>query len=245
MDVYRIRNLSDLHELYRGYRSHDGLGWLFRGQADLNWPLIPKAGRPEFNNGRDLGRFNAWRQRAAAYGSLPENDWECLAVAQHYGLATRLLDWSLNPLVATYFAVAELPERDAAVFCYSPNLFLDCKVQTMDPPPKGVGCFLPRALDRRVNSQGGVFTVHDNPATPLVPSLRKPPLKGFDLARIEIPASLKHDVRQMLSDYGIHAHGVFPDLDGLSRHINWQTTEMIERKRARELTKSADASTET
>lgn len=233
MKDYRITDPINLHELFRAYRSHDGFGWLFRGQADVSWPLIPKAGRPEFNNGRDLGRFNAWRERAVGYGPLPENDWECLAVAQHYGLATRLLDWSLNPLIAAYFAVIEHPDRDGAVYCYSPDCYVDRKVLLLDAPLDRIAVFMPRALDERMNRQSGVFTVHSGPTQPITVKELEAPLSGPNLARIQIPSEMKSSVREMLADYGIHAHGIFPDLDGLSRHINWQTAEMVLRSKPR------------
>lgn len=76
--------------------------WYYRGQANGSWPLIPKAGRDQFYMDesnwdhpvpRDLGRFIAWRELAIAYHQqLPQNQFDCLAFAQHYGLATRLLD---------------------------------------------------------------------------------------------------------------------------------------------------------
>jgi hypothetical protein len=233
MRAHRITDPIDLHRLFRAYRSHGGVGWLFRGQADVSWPLIPKAARAEFNNGRDLGRFNAWRQLAFAYGPLPENDWECLAVAQHYGLATRLLDWSLNPLVATYFAVIDQAERDGAVYCFSPDCFVDCKILPLDAPLDRIAVFIPRALDQRVSRQAGVFTVHADPTRPIAVQELEAPLSGPNLIRIEIPSELKRRVREMLADYGIHAHGIFPDLDGLSRHINWETSEFVRRRELR------------
>jgi len=234
MHAYRVEDPLQLHQLFRAYRSHGGVGWLFRGQSDVSWALVPKAGRPEYFTGRDLGRFNAWRQLAFAYGPLPGNDWECLAVAQHYGLATRLLDWSLNPLVACYFAVNEGEHIDGAVYCFSPEVFIDCELLPLDAPLDQVAVFLPRAIDQRVSRQSGVFTVHDDPKRMIAERDLAPPLSGPNLVRIVIPAALKSSVREMLDDYGINAHGIFPDLDGLSRHINWETADILRKRKARD-----------
>ena len=100
MRQYRITDFAELHQLVECHPSEAGLGWIFRGQADASWPVVPLAGRPEYNTGTELGRFREWRTRAIAYAdSIPENDWEALALAQHHGLAARLLDWTHNPLI--------------------------------------------------------------------------------------------------------------------------------------------------
>ena len=68
MNKITIENLEHLHHLFRGYRSHNGIGYWFRGHADVNWLLVPKAGRDEFGlpSNRDLGRFKDWRDQAAS-----------------------------------------------------------------------------------------------------------------------------------------------------------------------------------
>jgi hypothetical protein len=85
----------------------------FRGLNCSTHTLLPKLmrdGRPEdevFEREKRL--LTRFRQRSMAYwpAGYPQNDWEHLFAMQHYGLPTRLLDWSENLFVASHFALEE------------------------------------------------------------------------------------------------------------------------------------------
>jgi hypothetical protein len=217
------------------------LGWVFRGQDNIDWPLLPKAGRKEFylkateyweekeQTSRDLGRFKVWRDNAVAYSNtLPENDFECLGFAQHYGLATRLLDWSKNPLVALYFAVEMNGETDGAVACHFPQEIINREKLTIYDVLDDPALLEPRPFDRRIAAQAGVFTYHVHPNRPLVArrvsgEMERAAPNGVNLVIMRIPAKLKPTLQRQLSTIGINRKTLFPDLEGLSAFVNWET----------------------
>jgi hypothetical protein len=152
---------------------------LFRGVRAESFGLVPKIGRPPVQTPyTEKQLFEEFKFRAVSLlDSLPEHDWEWLSLAQHYGLATRLLDWTENPLVALWFAVSNKPytnpEKDnqpehAAVYIL-PNLdkrrsqfvIRDKDVATVDPMHlKAIKFYRPRPFDSRILQQIGWFTVH-------------------------------------------------------------------------------------
>ena len=228
-----IPDLEFFHQALQGFRHHGGAGYWFRGQADSDWPLLPKAGRENFflPDNRDLGRFNAWRQDAFPYLNISiDNDFEMLAYAQHHGLATRLLDWTANPLVAAYFSVSTHPEKEGLIFCYSPDKFIDLKSAELSQEHLHGAGLVTRAFDGRMLNQKGLFTMHSPPDA----FLEIQPLSFMpdmaNLTVLAIPSALKGELRKRLSDYGITEHFIYPDVDGVARHINADTERMIERK---------------
>lgn len=215
--------------------------WIYRGQADADWPLVPKAGRshfflpeidkPEFDDlpPRDICRFNRWRKLAVAYNkTLPQNDFECLAFAQHYGLATRLLDWSTNPLVALFFAADSCSDTKGAVYCFSPTWHLDSSLASFGEFPE-IAQYTPPPFDSRILLQSGVFTYHPKPSIPLAVGDASPelgplrPEHGKNLVRISIEPKMKPLLKRKLDEIGVNRKALFPDLDGLSDFVNWET----------------------
>jgi hypothetical protein len=218
-EVHRVRTFAGLHEaLSRLSAGFQGIGRVFRGHADVSWDLVPKAGRPPFKDA-DLGvYFSEWKRHALAYVSLrPESDWEWLAIAQHHGLATNLLDWTYNPLAAAFFAVAEPADCDAAIFSYRPDSL--ALTATFSPLAfDGVEVYKPFHVAGRITRQMGVFTAH-GPA-----SLALDAVDG-EAEKLQVVVVDRAYRRQLLVDlagYGVNHGTLFPDLDGLSKHINWK-----------------------
>jgi hypothetical protein len=121
-----IRSVTELN----GEEGSVPLRW-FRGVKCRTYKLQPKIYRDGKSSeevfereGRLLNRF---RQRSQAYWreGYPQNDWEQLFAMQHYGIPTRLLDWSENLLVAAFFASGvdshdHADECVPAVWCVEP-----------------------------------------------------------------------------------------------------------------------------
>jgi hypothetical protein len=228
MNTYRACSFEELHKILNYHRPHNRLAWCYRGQANIDWPLLSAAGRPEYYTGKELGRFHDWCEKAIAFNpDLPANDWESLAVAQHHGLATQLLDWTWNPLVAAYFASAPPFDVDGVLYCYFPQLYVD--IQVAIGKLDCVAAYRPRALTLRLVRQDGLFTYHPTSNAPLTQTQLLPPLEGPDLVAICIPSETKASLRETLDIYGINEVNLFPDLDGLSRHVNWETRVQVEK----------------
>jgi hypothetical protein len=100
--------LKLIDQLIKGDKGY----YIFRGQPECGWDLLPKALREEFKEGDHLEALMKFRKEGYAFGHQATKGLDDMAVAQHYGLATNLLDWTTNPLVALFFACEEALDKD-------------------------------------------------------------------------------------------------------------------------------------
>jgi len=117
--------LTELHKpavipQQKGQGGHFRSPYVFRGMSDATWPIQTSLERlgtwPTLVEDALIRSFRKYAPR----GTFAENsEWEALAVAQHNGLPTRLLDWSISPLVAAHFATAERKhfDKDGVIWC--------------------------------------------------------------------------------------------------------------------------------
>jgi hypothetical protein len=205
--------------------AHEKTNWVFRGEPSTTYELRPASGREgnapgvtrtiDYSAEHERAALRRFRYDAQPYVSyVPQSDLEWLAIAQHHGMATRLLDWTESLLVAAFFAVEHAGQRGHALIYGISGLPVLNPDDAPDPfSIRKVSVYRPRHIDVRIAAQRGVFTVHPDPTVPF---------EDERLRRWTITQDACRDLKVTLDSCSINYASMFPDLQGLAMHVGWR-----------------------
>jgi hypothetical protein len=222
--------------------------YAYRGLSDGGYPLettLARLGGPYVKLERHLLR----NFRKYAHRNVVERDsvWHWMTVAQHYGLPTRIMDWTFSPLVAMHFATANLEAYHLDGVIWAVNYV---KVHQLLPPPlkrglelEGANVFTVGMLSQLVTSLSELpklakkpFAIFFEPpsiddrivnqyaffSTMSDPTARMDEWLGSHPGigrKIIIPSDLKWEVRDKIDQSNVTERVLFPGLEGLSKWL--------------------------
>lgn len=221
--------------------------WAFRGERDERWPLYSSLSRYLQNfgvhprawadqEGRILRIFKRKAHQFLEQPPADTDDFQWLALMQHHGAPTRLIDFTWSPYVAAFFAL-ERSLADGVVWALNPAQINSGHAKDpgrMDPRVTGnfrryflksnhrfIWMGEPHTMNRRLIAQSGTFAV---PGVVDVPVEEM--LSHLDLDNVLAKLVLTHPVRAVgmreLYRMNITFATLFPDLDGLARSMAYE-----------------------
>jgi len=220
---------------------------IFRGVPNSAYKLIPSIGRETkeglFGEIETLERnlMNDFKRLSLpVIESQPRNEFEWIFLAQHYGLPTRLLDWSTNPMVALFFAVETQDNKDGAIhivnhqisdnyedFDYkTANISEEAKKEkpilkifALQPNQGNVIFVRPKYTDQRYLNQKSVFSCHVDPFEAY---------SCQESVKLKVNKEWKAEIRDHLRMMGISHSYIYPGLDGVSREVKKHVFEPVQ-----------------
>jgi hypothetical protein len=264
-------DLMDLEETLLLPQLNDNyIQWAFRGQPRTYGTLVPSFQRV-FGEKRSVrtahlieeNLIKAFREH---YGKLSERssgmpdpskikygfDLRCLSVMQHYGVPTRLLDWSTNIWTAVFFACTGDPNEDAELWMYDRSIFDfqdswsaglgSVRGNAISNPPleptmlsvrdKSIVFETDPKLTPRMAEQMGHHTICTDVFADHAPALyqlaQDNPEDPEGIRRIIIAKGAKEKTLRFLDEQmGVTASTIFPDVEGLGRFLRWQLDSLL------------------
>ncbi len=249
IQVIEIKSLAEyfhkLEEIHNKWGIHHADSW-YRGIASINYELLPGVIWRNIKNGNKLTEDFLIHYMAYSEKEI-KNKWELYTIMQHYGLPTRLLDWTKKPLVALYFALEEDSKtrpkykNERAVWIISPHELNNITQKDPDVPcsltENTVDTYLPEAIlresnkilplkplaitvplsNKRVISQEGVFTVHGSEKKSIDTYFSES--NNDKIVKFIIKEDFRNKLQTQLFALGYKEDDIYQDLNSLSKRI--------------------------
>jgi hypothetical protein len=256
-----IRSWEDLQREYESKFALQGRRWVFRGQQDTRWDLKPSLERSACDRvglapaampnieAYLMTRFQRNLHRFQVRVPASDDHLEWLALMQHHGAPTRLLDWTYSCYIALFFALELAPldttcaiwaidqvwlfnrlarHRDRGVreaFGIDPELRDPRAARTLlTTKVTSVAPLVPYHLNERLAVQQGVFLVPLNPEVSFMDNLQavaRPPELRKHVLKLEIPVIRKAQYQMLVSldRLNVHRLSLFPGIDGFAQSM--------------------------
>ncbi|MEI6946868.1 FRG domain-containing protein [Paraflavisolibacter sp. H34] len=248
MKTYTTIRLTSWNE-YKSFVDELSENWAYRGQGNAHWVLNNAIERTDFiklYKGIETEFLHEFQRGARNYlnkEDLPGHIIEWLALMQHHGAPTRLLDFTKSPFIASFFAFEQCnprPDHDIAVWAinvnylklrateelssifpeelkFTKNLINERLFEKIfnDNNQPLVFPVQPFRMNRRYSLQQSIFVSTGISSEPFMDQL----LFIGDQAeqaiiKIEMPSLLQKSVLRDLQRMNLNRASLFPDLDG-------------------------------
>jgi hypothetical protein len=231
-----LRFLENVKKAKKSLGNPDML-W-YRGHPNVEFYLLASLLRYENGLEKERFLFTNFKKFSDRILKRRESDWETLFEMQHYGIPTRLLDWSETFGIALFFAAtynqSHHPGKDAAIYLLDPVALNRISGQKQvfripeqessfgytriywDHTPFAATAPIavePIFLNDRMLAQRGMFTVHHDEIDPLETSFPKA-VKKVVLPNVAISSAL-----EFLELSNLNMFSVFPDMAGMAGYL--------------------------
>lgn len=224
----------------------------FRGLSRGSYNLMPSIYRKNIwmydpENAKEI--YTEFLRRATPFiktqsGYTNWSKWEWYHLMQHYGVPTRLLDWTEGALIALFFALRRIDHVDVpCVWVLEPKWlnkvstrkeilyysdpsyqekidkkvmkYLDDEAKLPDYPV----AVLPALIDHRIVAQKAVYTIHGKKKNGYLELSKR--YRNAQILKLQIDSKAANNIRDQLGAAGVTETTLFPDLEGLAREIRW------------------------